>query len=548
MDSLLAHYEQELARLRRASAEFARIYPQLAHAISLSGEASSDPEVERLIQSIALLNAHTAERLEDKHEELTSAILASHQALRAFPSCAIAQIDYGDAKPNAISSVAHIPRGTMLKSHGTGSQICKFRTAYDINIAPITIAEACIAPIEVPAALRLPQDAASSMRLTINSTSSNRALYCEAPLRIHVSGSPAKTAWIMDAILMHTLCVCVQANDQWTISPASPFHQVGLSDNEALLPDTSALSCYRLLAEYFCFPEKFNFIDIDLPTIASFIPRCDGITLHLILPNLPHAGKLSRDSIRLGCTPIINLFPYRAAPIKLDAASSEYTLVPDQLPETACEIYSIDKVSLLHRSNCNEAPIEFMPYSETAPGGIQWLTKNSGNDYEHTLYLIDRARTPVALSTGALAIHLTCTNRDATQSLASSKNASELTTELNTAGFPIHVLEKPSPTQYLAARRSHWILLSLLHRAPRLPELIDILRLHAPITSTASQHMLEGLRKLSEHEICAWIDTRYMAGTRFRLSIDAAYFAGRSIYTFARVLNCFFRSRVPRNR
>ena len=68
----------------------------------------------------------------------------------------------------------------MLKS--PGSTPCKFRTAYDIHIAPITISDARIAPIDVPAVLRLPSNAAASLRVTIESTSSSKPLQSDEPL------------------------------------------------------------------------------------------------------------------------------------------------------------------------------------------------------------------------------------------------------------------------------------------------------------------------------------------------------------------------------
>jgi type VI secretion system protein ImpG len=208
MDRLLYHYEQELSKLRQASQSFAQQHPQSAARIQLD----SDPEVERLLQSIALLNARTAERIDDEHEDLTGAILNGHPSLRTFPSCAIAQIDYGNAKPNTISSGTRIPRGTMFKS--TGNPTCKFRTAYDVHIAPLTISEACLAAIDVPAVLRLPAHATISLRITFESTHAGKPIYGERPLRVHISGTPSQTAAIMDAILLNSLCVFVSSREK----------------------------------------------------------------------------------------------------------------------------------------------------------------------------------------------------------------------------------------------------------------------------------------------------------------------------------------------
>jgi type VI secretion system protein ImpG len=546
MDKLLPYYEQELSKLRQASQAFAERHPQLAARLQLSGEASTDPEVERLIQSIALLNARTASHIDDQHKELTSALLSAYQSLRPIPSCAVAQIDFGNARPNTISSTTHIPRGTMLKS--VGSTPCKFRTAYDIHIAPITISEVRFAPIDVPTVLRLPQDAAATLRITIASTSSSKPLHSEEPLRVHISGTPSQAAAIMDAILHRTLCVCVQADDWWTLLPTSPFSQAGLTEAEALLPDTSAPSCYRLLTEYFCFPEKFNFIDIDLDAVTSLAPRCSRVTLHLILPDFSQPRGLSRDNLRLGCTPIVNLFPHRAAPIKLDPSVTEYTLTPDQLPEAACEIYSIDNVSLLRRASGDEPPLEFTPFDVPTLGSIHWSARNSGNGYENTLSLVECTRAPVRLNSGTLAVQLTCSNRNLPQSLTSGAKGGDLATEINTAGLPIHLIGKPTTTQYVAAHDDHWALISYLTRTPTLPDLIDFLRLHAPPASSAAQHLLQGLRALTNHAASTWINTRYLRGIEFHLTIDEAFFTDHSIHTFSQILSRYFRQYVHHSR
>ena len=117
MDKLLPYYEQELSKLRQASHAFADRHPQLAARLQLTGESSTDPEVERLIQSVALLNARTASRIDDQHAGLTAALLTEHQSLRPIPSCAIAQIDFGNARPNTISSMRS-PSGRRATSPG----------------------------------------------------------------------------------------------------------------------------------------------------------------------------------------------------------------------------------------------------------------------------------------------------------------------------------------------------------------------------------------------------------------------------------------------
>src|SRR5260370_39068975 len=67
------------------------------------------------------------------------------------------------------------------------------------------------------------------------------------------------------------------------VLPASSLRPVGFEDKEALLPyPRHSFSGYRLLQEYFSFPEKFFFLELaclEALEKAGFGPRADGIFL-----------------------------------------------------------------------------------------------------------------------------------------------------------------------------------------------------------------------------------------------------------------------------
>ena len=58
--------------------------------------------------------------------------------------------------------------------------------------------------------------------------------------------------------------------------------------------------------------------------------------------------ELSKKTFRLGCTPIVNLFPQVAEPIQLDRRKYEYTVTPDVRRPHSMEVFSIDDVGV-HR-------------------------------------------------------------------------------------------------------------------------------------------------------------------------------------------------------
>lgn len=153
MTTLLQHYEQELGRLRQAMRRFADVHPDTAAALELEANASTDPEVERLLQSVALLNASMQKLIEDGRSDFHKALLQTLQPhyLCALPACGIIQVDTSAARPNEISGASSLPRGTILRCGAS-----KFATVCDTQIAPITIAGVKFQPtLDLPVTLRV---------------------------------------------------------------------------------------------------------------------------------------------------------------------------------------------------------------------------------------------------------------------------------------------------------------------------------------------------------------------------------------------------------
>src|SRR5690606_36714527 len=96
---------------------------------------------------------------------------------------------------------------------------------------------------------------------------------------------------------------------------------VGFGSEEGILPyPSSSFIGYRLLTEFFVFPEKYMFIEIQ--GLANLIPAnaTDELNLYIYLnrSDVELEHNISADSFVLGCTPIVNLFSHRADPIKVD--------------------------------------------------------------------------------------------------------------------------------------------------------------------------------------------------------------------------------------
>nr|WP_315254370.1 type VI secretion system baseplate subunit TssF [uncultured Duganella sp.] len=580
MEKLLPYYERELSMLRRAGAEFAGRYPKLAGSLQIRGESCADPHVERLIQSSAFLNARVARLLDDGYAHFTEALLGMlyPHLLRPIPSCSIARIDTSGVRANAVSSVSVLPRGTALKAMGQGAVACHFRTVYDTVVAPVSISANFEPYPHTPPTLLLPPDAGSAISIRIACSAAARSLAALAlpTLRVYIDGEASLRAALRDAIFLRTACACVEADGHWRMLERLPLQAAGLAEGEALLPAApSEHGAYRLLSEYFAFPEKFDFIDIDLAALtAAASEGSTALTLRLLLrdvrPDTPEARilrTLGADNLLLGCTPIVNLFPQPATPIRITHTCSSYPLMADEMPGHACDIYSTDSVQMVRNTAEGSSVAEFFPWYSLRHGetesrkGHYWLVQREdlmSAGHEHTLTLVDRDFTPLHSDDGTASVRLTCTNRNLPHGLPYGRAGGDLTTESPIGSYPMRMLRRPTLSYRLPSDGSRqWGLiahLALNHRSltqEGLPALAAMLRLYAQQDSMVAQRMIDGVTALSHRPATAWIrqaqGNAYLRGIEVRVSLDEEAYTGTGIHAFAQILDQLFSLHVHLN-
>jgi type VI secretion system protein ImpG len=582
MEKLLPYFERELSMLRRAGAEFAGRYPKLAGSLQMRGETCADPHVERLIQASAFLNARVAKLLDDGYSNFTEALLGMlyPHYLRPIPSCSIARIDYSGAKANEISSVTALPRGSAMKSLGRRAVTCRFRTVYDATVAPVAISAVHFEPyIQTPPTLPLPQEAGAAICITIESTAAARGLAAlDLPkLRVFIDGEASLRATLRDAMFMQTACACVEADGQWRMLDKIPVAPVGFAGDEALLPAApSEHSAYRLISEYFAFPEKFDFFDIDLTALLAVCPEgCTRVALRLALTDvrsdMPAARilhTLSADNLILGCTPIINLFSHPATPIRITHARSSYPLMADDLPGSGCEIYSVDSVQLLRKSPQGSSITDFFPYYSLRHGeaatrkGHYWLAHRddqmTSTGHEISLALVDREFSPLRLEEGTASVRVTCTNRNLPHGLPYGRSGGDLSTERAAGSFPIRMLRRPTISHRLTSDGGRqWGLiahLALNHRSltqEGLPALTAMLRLYTQPDDAVAQRQIDGITALLHRPATAWLrqekGSAYLRGIEVQVTLDEEAYAGSGIHAFVQMLDHLFSLNVHLN-
>ena len=578
MEDLLPYYERELVYLNTVGRELAQQYPRLADALSLGVEGSEDPHIRRLIQACALLNARTAKKLDDDYPELTEALLGSlyPHFLHGIPSCSIARVDAGPDPAGRSPKPEHIhlvPRGTEMSSLNGKGSLCRFRTTSALAIAPVTVAHACFEPsVHAPPKMRLPARAGARIGITQESALPARMLHqLGLPrLRLYVDGDNLLSSALLDTVFMQAVGAYVETGGQepWRKTERFPLALGGLGGDEALVPaQPYAHAAYRLLSEYFAFPEKFHFIDIDLAAVAAALPAgARRFTLHVVLAGL-HAESnaarilrtLSASNLLPGCAPVVNLFAQPASPVRITQRATMYDVVPGK-HEDGIEVYSIDSVHVLRTAGGKAASVEYRPYyglrhSEGGGGGgaqRYWFARRDDRgDRRHRMKIAFTDDDAVLSDDEAsvASIGLTCTNGLHACTAGFGAPGGDLVSETATNGLPIRLLRKPTPPLRFASRGgTHWRLvtqLALNHRSlADLDAFREALALYDLARTAATQRQIAGVIGLRASPAAAWLRNRYGAslvhGTEIRMTVDEEAFAGSSLAVFGQVVSRFF--------
>jgi type VI secretion system protein ImpG len=358
-DRLLPYYNQELQFLRRLGAEFAKDHPKIAARLRLGDDLSEDPHVSRIIEAFALLAARTRLKLDDDFPEITQGflgVLYPHY-LAPIPSTAIVEFEL-DPRQSGLVGGYEIDSGESIETEPTEDGVCQFRTVYPTKLFPLRIEQAAYRsqPFQCPPSPAL-EKAESVLHLHLQSFRSSVAVETMEldSLRFFIRGVSHAAMDLYE--LLHNDAVEVllarSIDDPNPISlSAQAIHPVGFEPEQCIFPpQPRTFSGYRLLTEYFAAPEKFMFFDIkgvSKDRLAGF-----GDQLHVFVLIKRHVGAAEQfvepDSIRLGCTPVVNLFKHRCEPIRVSHALPEYHVIPDARQPRGFEVHSILNVTAIDR-------------------------------------------------------------------------------------------------------------------------------------------------------------------------------------------------------
>ena len=566
-EELLPYYERELSFLRQLGAEFAAKFPKVASRLLLEADKCEDPHVERLIQAFAFLAARIHHKIDDDFPEITEALLGTlyPHYLAPVPSMSIVQFVL-DPDQGKLTSGHPIERGTTLYSQPVSGTPCRFRTCYPVTLWPIEVTSARLDSLE-----RLrpsPKTAVAVIRLDLRCLGGTTFTELELDhLRFFLQGENPLVYALYELLFNNTCEVHLRPiGGKDTLKPIvlSPrcLRPVGFGPDEGMLPYTPrSFLGYRLLQEYFAFPEKFLFFDLyglDRAATAGF---GDGMEILIFLDSAPRIEQpMAAENFRLGCTPIVNLFKQTAEPIRLNHAQTEYWVIPDVRRQNATEVFSIDAVT--STSPHLGTTIDFQPFYsfkhavERERQQAFWYAarrpspKKGDTGTDVYISLVDLNFRPTLPAVETVTLHTTCTNRDLPGKLPFGGEYGDFGLEGAAPLSRIRCLTKPSETARPPLRRgAQWRLISHLSlnylsicEGGR-EALQEILQLYDFSDSLVVRQQINGITNVTSRQVVGrpasmpW--NGFCRGLEVTVEFDEEKYVGSGVFLFASVLEKF---------
>jgi type VI secretion system protein ImpG len=591
----LRYYSQELQHLREVGGEFAQDYPKIAGRLGLDSFECADPYVERLLEGFSFLAARVQLKIDAEFPRFTQHLseLVYPHFLAPTPSMAVVQLQPDLSNP-ALQKGFVVPRGSAMRSVlGKGDNTaCEYRSAHALTLWPVELVEArfmTLGGAQAGLNLQLPAAAKAAIRLRLRS---HGAPFKDLPLDrlcLHLRGADETPVRIYEKLLGSVEGVLVTPTARpaaWhRLLPRTALQPLGFDENQALLPSGKrAFQGYRLLQEYFAFPQRFQFVE--LAGLGPSLSQCGDkeieITVLLNRADAQLEKTLDASNFALHCTPVVNLFQRRADRINVTGEQFEYHVVVDRTRPMDYEVFQVDAVTGYGSGPGSEQA--FRPFYTARDIGAlhqdkafyqvrreqRVVSRRQRRDGPRSSYIgseafisiVDAAEAPYSSDLRQLGLSVWCTNRDLPLSMPIGVGKTDFILDSGAPVAAVRCVAGPSqPHPSFAEGSVAWRLLnqlslnylSLLDSDPDqgAVALREMLALYCHPADLNAQRQVEGVRSISSRAV-----TRRMPspgpitvgrGIEITVTLDDAAFEGTGAFVLGAVLAAFFAQYVSIN-
>lgn len=596
---LLKYYNRELQHVREVGAEFAGEFPKIASRLGLDAFECSDPYVERLFEGFAFMAARVQLKVDSEFPTFTQHLLdiVYPHYLAATPSMTVVEF-HPDLSEEGLATGFVVPRGTALRSQiGKGEQTaCEYRTSQALRLLPIEISQvqylptlAALTANGISAPRQFPE-AKAAIRIVLRSTAGVRFNQLDlSDLPLFLRGAGGIPYRLYEQFVANAKAIACKFNKGSSAvvnyAIGSVARGMGFDQEEALLPHTPrSFEGYRILQEYFAFPERYLFVE--LREMAALVSQCDSDELELFVlldrSDSHLINALDKSNLALFCVPAINLFPKRTDRIHIDHRQSEYHVVIDRTRPMDFEVHSVLAVTGFG----SEQRIEqrFLPFygsrgafnsqTETAFYTLRRLkrvlstkqrregVRSSYIGSDMFVSLVDAAQAPYAPDLNQLGLETLCTNRDLPLVMPVGIGITDFTLQISAPIKAIRCISGPTrPLPAAYEGDTVWRLIN--HLSLNYLSLVDsdakqgasalreLLSLYADNREPVIKKQIEGVVSLAANNVVRRIDSKgpmvFGRGLEISVLLDESAFEGGGYFLMGTVLEQFFARYVSIN-
>jgi len=572
IEELLPYYEKQLQEFGQQSREFAQKYPKIAQRLSLNQEQIDDPHIERLIQAFSLVAARIDKKLADSYDIFTCSLfeVMFPQYLKPFPACSV--VSFEDInKIKQLTEAHEIPKLTALKSRSFKGVQCEFATTRSVRLLPILLNNLSF-KTNPSAHMHLNQNATLSFSFKIfnhskkNLTNEKLPIYLDA-----ISSFPLQ---VLDNIFNKSTGFSLKTGNDF-IEITNPFEVVGFDETESLLPiDQHTHHAYRLLMEYFCFPEKFNYLNLNL-NFLKHLPAEQNefeVRIHLKLNLNDQAcirnyAELNVANFKLFSAPVVNLFNKQAEPQKINHKQLEYSLVTDAHHPDFYQVYSIYEMNMIReKSNQDQVIFPVLPFfamSHYHQESIQFFyslnpIQLQNKPVETRYSIISKHLSPQSTKSDFISIRLLCCNRDLPHEALSQANNILYVNDSNLARRALMLKRPTKPYYFEQNKKEQWRIISHLSlntlsfmKGDAISHMKELLELYNLPKLKENHLIIDSIKNIDFSLTQKLIQTKpfplFVRGVKVNLAIDSQVFRGHSLYVFSQLLSHVFNLKVQMN-
>jgi type VI secretion system protein ImpG len=592
---LLHHYNIELDFMREMGNEFAHHFPKVAGRLGMEGLECADPYVERLLEGFAFLSARVQLKIEEEYPKFCQHLLeiVYPDYLAPLPSMTIVQME-PDCSDSDLASGFIIEKGTALLS-GLGPNMqtpCEYRTSHEVELFPIKIVEAEYLGTRAALAnlgIKPERRVSSGLRITIEVAKGLEISDLNMKeLPLFLGGSGTVPLALYEHILAGNCGLSILTGDKkdrnvFSLS-ADHVTNYGFQPEQAMLNyQSKSFEGYRLLREYFAFPERFRFINFK--GLDKVLPKSGGrrfeLVVHLDSRNNDLENVIGAGNFLPFCTPAINLFPKRADRITLNDKDHEFHVLADRSRPLDYEVHQV--MSVKGYGKQSEERQQFLPFyglkNDHIPAehsafftirrrprllSSKQHARGARSGYlgqEVFISLVDSNESPYSSSLAQLGITTQCSNRDLPMQIPLGQKDGDFSLSVNA---PVEIIscvagptrpEAQATTGDFAWRLINHLSLNFLSLIDDNPDegaqaLRELLELYSN-GHTVAERQINGLLAVTAKAVTRRLPIpgpiSFGRGLEITLILDETGFEAGGMYMFGAVLTEFFRKYVSIN-